>query len=170
MFRSFGRNLCTRAESGSQDVSLRMSFGFFSTDHPVLHQVAYIGMIVGQTRDVRSPHQIQAAIADVGVVKLAPQKGNRSSRSPHTVEFTSSSTKPRTALREATSNSNLRRSGYRSNPSRLVQRPCSRRGDTPISSKPGIIPNLGDLFVLRRRLLRHPDKAWSEMTFVTISG
>jgi len=40
----------------------------------------------------------------------------------------------------------------------------------PISSKLGIIPNLGDLFLRRGRLLRHPNKAGPEMTFVTISG
>src|SRR5580704_14965478 len=87
MFRRFGRNLCARAESGGEDMYLRMSFGFFGADHSVLHQAPHIGMIVGQTRDVHSPHQIQAAIADVGVVKLIPQKGDRSSRSTHTVEL-----------------------------------------------------------------------------------
>src|SRR5580704_13494984 len=87
MFRNFGRDLCARAESGRENMPLRMSFGFFGADHSILNQTTYIGMIVGQTRDVRSPHQIQTAVADVGVVKLIPEKGDGRSRGPHTVEL-----------------------------------------------------------------------------------
>jgi hypothetical protein len=64
-----------------------MGFGFFRADYSILHQAAYIGMIVRQPGNGRTAHQIKAAIADVRIVELVVEKNDRCGCRPHAMQF-----------------------------------------------------------------------------------
>ena len=65
-----GREFGSGAESGGEDVSLRMVLRFFGTQDTGFNEAPDVGMIVGETLDGAFAEQIEAAIADVGDKKL----------------------------------------------------------------------------------------------------
>src|ERR1700727_2577255 len=64
-----------------------MLFGVLGTDDTTLHQPADIGMVSSQSRDVRTPHQIKAAVSDVSKKKLAAPDDKGGARGSHPVKL-----------------------------------------------------------------------------------
>jgi len=70
-----------------QRVLMWMMLGLFETDHAIFHQPADIGIIMAESRDTAIAYHIQAAIADMRIVKITPQQRDRCTGGSHTMQL-----------------------------------------------------------------------------------
>src|SRR5579864_6509981 len=75
------------AHGRGEDVPLRVNGGFFRSKDAVLNHPRYPGMILCELRNAIAANQVEPAIADVSVTKLAIEQSRGGTGGPHAVKL-----------------------------------------------------------------------------------